>query len=132
MDAALAAPTATVRRTRALAVAATLTLIALGLAWELWLAPTGRGTLAAKVLPLLLPLPGLLRLRLYTYRWLSLGVWLYVAEGAVRASSDQGLSATLALSEVAIALVLFTTCCIHIRARLRAGAALAVAAQAQP
>ena len=132
MDAALAAPTATVRRTRALAVAATLALIALGVAWELWLAPTGRGTLALKVLPLFLPLPGLLRLRLYTYRWLSLGVWLYVAEGAVRAGSDRGLSATLALIEVAIALVLFTTCCIHIRARLRAGAALAVAAQAQP
>ena len=132
MDAALAAPTATMRRTRALAVAATLALIALGLAWELWLAPTGRGTLAIKVLPLFLPLPGLLRLRLYTYRWLSLGVWLYVAEGAVRAGSDRGLSATLALIEVAIALVLFTTCCIHIRARLRAGAALAVAAQAQP
>ena len=131
MDQALA-PTAAVRRTRALAVAATLALIALGLAWELWLAPTGRGTLAVKVLPLFLPLPGLLRLRLYTYRWLSLGVWLYVAEGAVRAGSDRGLSATLALIEVAIALVLFTTCCIHIRARLRAGAALAVAAQAQP
>ena len=33
-----------------------LALIVLGLAWELWLAPTGRGTLALKVLPLLLPL----------------------------------------------------------------------------
>jgi len=120
------------RRTRALAVAATLALIALGLAWELWLAPTGRGTLAVKVLPLFLPLPGLLRLRLYTYRWLSLGVWLYVAEGAVRAGSDRGLSATLALIEVAIALVLFTTCCIHIRERLRARAAVAVTAQTQP
>ena len=42
--------------TRALAVGATLALIALGLAWELWLAPTGSGTLAIKVLPLLLPL----------------------------------------------------------------------------
>jgi uncharacterized membrane protein len=131
MEAAFA-PTATARRTRALAVAATLALIALGLAWELWLAPTGRGTLALKVVPLFLPLPGLLRLRLYTYRWLSLGVWLYVAEGAVRAGSDHGVSATLAMVEVAIALVLFTACCIHIRARLRAGAALAVAAQAQP
>ena len=131
MDAALA-PTATVRRTRALAVAATLALIALGLAWELWIAPTGRGTLALKVLPLFLPLPGLLRLRLYTYRWLSLGVWLYVAEGAVRAGSDHGISATLAMIEVVIALVLFTACCIHIRARLRAGAALAVAARALP
>jgi uncharacterized membrane protein len=131
MDAALA-PTATVRRTRALAVAATLALIALGVAWELWLAPTGRGTLALKVLPLFLPLPGLLRLRLYTYRWLSLGVWLYVAEGAVRAGSDRGVSATLAVIEVTIALLLFVACCIHIRARLRAGAALAVAGRALP
>jgi len=131
MDEALA-PTAAVRRTRALAVAATLALIALGLAWELWLAPTGRGTLAVKVLPLLLPLPGLLRLRLYTYRWVSLGVWLYVAEGAMRAGSEHGVAATLALIEVGLALVLFTACCLHIRARLRAGAALAVAARAAP
>jgi len=131
MDEALA-PTAAVRRTRALAVASTLALIALGLAWELWLAPTGHGTLAVKVLPLLLPLPGLLRLRLYTYRWVSLGVWLYVAEGAMRAGSEHGVSATLAVSEVLLALVLFTACCLHIRARLRAGAALAVAARAVP
>ncbi|HSC62432.1 MAG TPA: DUF2069 domain-containing protein [Caldimonas sp.] len=131
MDEALA-PTAAVRRTRALAVASTLALIALGLAWELWWAPTGRGTLAVKVLPLLLPLPGLLRLRLYTYRWVSLGVWLYVAEGAVRAGSEHGISAALAATEVVLALVLFTACCLHIRARLRAGAALAVAARAVP
>ena len=131
MDDALA-PTAAVRRTRALAVASTLALIALGLAWELWLAPTGRGTLAIKVLPLFLPLPGLLRLRLSPYRWLSLGVWLYVAEGAMRAGSEHGLSATLALIEVVTALVLFAACCVHIRVRLRAGAALAVAARAAP
>ena len=115
-----------------LAVASTLALIALGLAWELWLAPTGRGTLALKVLPLFLPLPGLLRLRLYTYRWLSLAVWLYAAEGAMRAGSEHGMSATLAVIEVVLALVLFTACCLHIRARLRAGAALAVAARAVP
>ena len=120
------APTAAVRRTRALAVAATVALIVLGLAWELWLAPTGRGTLALKVLPLLIPLPGLLRMRLYTYRWLSLAVWLYVAEGAVRAGSERGVSATLAVLEVVLALVVFVACCIHIRARLRAAGALAV------
>ncbi|HEV7576100.1 MAG TPA: DUF2069 domain-containing protein [Caldimonas sp.] len=127
-----AAPTIAVRRTRTLAVAATLALIALGLAWELWLAPTGRGTLALKVLPLLVPLPGLLRLRLYTYRWLSLMIWLYVAEGAMRAGSEHGLSASLAASEVVLALVVFTACCLHIRARLRAGAVLAIAAGAAP
>ena len=100
-----------VARTRALAVAACSALIALGLAWELWLAPTGRGTLALKVLPLLLPLPGLLRNRLYTYRWLSLLVWLYFVEGVVRASSDRRHRRTLAPVEVALCLVLFAACC---------------------
>nr|HMQ71600.1 hypothetical protein [Rubrivivax sp.] len=34
------------RATRALALATLAALIGLGLAWELWLAPTGSGTLA--------------------------------------------------------------------------------------
>jgi uncharacterized membrane protein len=123
-------PTAAVRRTRALALTATIALILLGLAWELWLAPTGRGTLAVKVLPLLLPIPGMWHLRLYTYRWTSLGVWAYVAEGATRAGSEHGVSAGLALLEVALALIVFAACCVHIRARLRAGAARAVEARA--
>jgi uncharacterized membrane protein len=127
-----AAPTIAARRTRALALGATLALIALGLAWELWLAPTGRGTLAVKVLPLLLPLPGLVRYRLYTFRWVSLGVWLYAAEGATRAGGEHGISAALALAEVALALLLFAACAMHIRARLRAGALLAGAARATP
>ena len=127
-----AAPTAVVRRTRALAVAATVALIVVGAAWELWLAPTGSGTLAVKVVPLLVPLPGLVRLRLYTYRWLSLAVWLYAAEGAVRATSERGTSASLAALELALALVLFTACCLHVRARLRAGAAAGARASAAP
>ena len=81
--------------TRTVAVASVLALIALGLAWELWLAPTGRGTLAIKVLPLVPALAGLLRNRLYTYRWLSLLVWLYFTEGAVRATSEIGASRLL-------------------------------------
>ena len=56
-----AAADTTVRTTRAVAVACVLALVALALAWELWLAPTGRRTLALKALPLLLALPGLLR-----------------------------------------------------------------------
>jgi uncharacterized membrane protein len=121
---------AVLRRTRALAMGSTLALIVLGLAWELWLAPTGRGTLAVKVLPLLLPLAGLARLRLYTYRWVSLGVWLYFAEGAVRATSEGGRGALLASLEVALSLLLFTACAVHVRARLRAAASAALAAQA--
>jgi len=116
------------RRARAVAVAATVLLIALGAAWELWLAPTGRGTLALKVLPLFVPLPGLVRMRLYTYRWLSLAVWFYAAEGVVRATSERGVSASLAIGQLALALVLFAACCVHIRVRLRAS----TAAPAQP
>ncbi len=121
MNDAPALPGNAVLWTRAIAVAATAALIALGLAWELLLAPTGRGTLALKVVPLLLPLSGLWRMRLYTYRWLSLFVWLYAAEGAVRAASDRGIGASLAAIELALALTLFVACALHVRARLRAG-----------
>lgn len=110
---------AAIRWTRGVAVAATLALIALGLAWELWLAPTGRGTLALKCVPLALALPGLARMRLYSYRWMSLLVWLYVAEGLVRANSDRGDGAWLAGVEVGLALLVFAACCVHIRLRLR-------------
>lgn len=117
-SAARTAPTARERRSRAVAFAATLALALLCLVWELWLAPTGRGTLAVKALPMLLPLAGLWRYRLYTYRWVSLLVWLYVTEGLVRATSDSGLSALLALAEVALAVLAFIACAAHIRQRL--------------
>jgi len=117
-DAAAAAP-ASVRKTRWVAIASLVALIALGLAWELWLAPTGRGTLALKVLPLLLPLPGILKNRMYTYRWLSLLVWLYFAEGTVRATSERGTGALLATIEIVLCLLLFAACAAHVRWRLR-------------
>lgn len=109
---------ARVKRWQALAVGCTVALLLLGLGWELWWAPTGRGTLALKVVPLLLPLPGLLRHRLYTYRWLSLLVWLYFAEGAVRATSEGGRSAALAAAEAVLSLLLFIACAAYVRARL--------------
>ena len=105
--------------TQRVAVASLLGLILLGVLWELWLAPTGSGMLALKVLPLTLALPGLLRRRLYTYRWMSLLVWLYFIEGVVRASGDRGLSAQLALLELVLTLALFAACALHVRARLR-------------
>lgn len=110
---------------RRAAVACTLALIALGLAWELWLAPLrpGGSTLALKVLPLCLPLAGLLKNRMYTYRALSLLVWLYVMEGSVRAWSDKGLSAWLAGLELLLCLGLFVACTVHIRLRLKAARA---------
>lgn len=94
-------------------------LIVLGVAWELWLAPTGSGTLALKVLPLVFAVPGVLRHRMATHRWLSLLVWLYVLEGLVRATSEGGLSQGLAVLEVVLALALFAASSVHIRWRLR-------------
>lgn len=108
-----------VARTRALALTSLVALFVLCLAWELWLAPVGRGTLALKALPLLIPIPGLWRNRMYTYRWVSLMVWLYFTEGVVRATSDHGISAWLAGAEVLLCLALFTACAMHVRWRLR-------------
>ncbi|MDP2261628.1 MAG: DUF2069 domain-containing protein [Hydrogenophaga sp.] len=120
--------TAAVRQTRWLAVGSLLGLIVLGLAWELWLAPLrpGGSWLALKVLPLTIPLAGLLKNRMYTYRWLSLMVWLYFTEGVVRATSDGGLSAGLAALQVLLCISLFAACALHVRIRLRAAGQEAV------
>ncbi|MFZ2990551.1 DUF2069 domain-containing protein, partial [Ideonella sp.] len=69
--------------------------------------------------------------RLYTYRWLSLLVWIYCTEGLVRATSDQGISQILALIEVLLCVLLFTACAMQVRWRLKHGrpAAASVAAE---
>jgi uncharacterized membrane protein len=110
------------RATRALALACLVALIALGLAWELWLAPTGTRSWALKVLPLAWPLAGVWLDRLRSHRVLSLLVWPYFAEGVVRATSVGGPSVAPAIAQAALALLLFAACVAHIRARLRAHA----------
>lgn len=106
--------------TRWLAVGSLLGLIVLGIAWELFLAPLrpGGSWLVLKVLPLCLPVVGLLKQRMYTYRWLSLLLWLYFAEGVVRATTERGASAWLAGLQVLLCLALFTACALHVRWRL--------------
>lgn len=96
-------------------------LIALGVAWELWLAPLRPGgtLLALKVLPLCFALTGLLKNRMYTYRWMSLLIWLYFTEGVVRAWSDPAPSNYLAMAELVLCLALFVACALHVRLRLQ-------------
>ncbi|MFI4932004.1 MAG: DUF2069 domain-containing protein, partial [Burkholderiales bacterium] len=84
------------KASRAALLALLVALMALGLAWELWLAPTGARALALKVLPLAWPLAGIWAWRLASVRALSLLVWVYVAEGAMRAATERGVSAQLA------------------------------------
>jgi uncharacterized membrane protein len=117
-----------VSHTRALAVGSLLGLIVLCLAWELWLAPLrpGGSWLVLKALPLTLPLAGLLKNRMYTYRWVSLLVWLYFTEGVVRATSDRGPGVPYAIVEVVLCLALFVACALHVRWRLKHPAPAAV------
>jgi uncharacterized membrane protein len=124
-DSALAAalPSAPVARLRWTSLALLGALVVLCLGWELWWAPTGSGTLAVKALPLLLCLPGLWLHRMYTYRSLSLLLWLYFTEGMVRATSEGGLGQQLAIAEVLLTLALFSSCTLYIRRRLRDGQA---------
>ena len=118
--------------TRWLAVACLVGLVALGLGWELAWAPVkpGGSLLALKVLPLCFALAGLLKNRMYTYRWLSLMIWLYFTEGVVRAYSDRPPGNWLALVEVALCLGIFTACVLHVKLRFKhARAATPVAAK---
>ena len=112
---------AQIERMRLLNIALLLALIGLGLGWELWLAPLagGTGALALKVLPLTLGIAGMLKHKLYTYRWMSLLVWLYFTEGVVRATGDVGVSQALAGIEVTLSVALFTACAVYVRLRLK-------------
>ena len=95
-----------------LRLGATLALVSLALLcllWELWLAPLrpGGSFLALKALPLVLPLPGILRGRRYTYQWSSMLILAYFAEGVTRAWSDAGLSQQIAVAEIALSFAFF-------------------------
>ena len=94
-----------------------IALIALCLAWELWLAPqrVGGSWLVLKVLPLLIPLFGILRGKLYTHRWMTLFIIAYFVEGVVRAYTDKGLSAQLAGIEIVLTVKLFFSAILYVR-----------------
>jgi uncharacterized membrane protein len=103
--------------------AACLGLIVLGLAWEMWLAPLrpGGSGLGLKVLPLLRRCPGLFKNRMYTYRWVSLMVWLYFTEGVVRAT---GTTARQPAAGAALEMcALFVACAWHVSSPAPCGAA---------
>lgn len=101
----------TARRLNLAASASLIVLIALCVAWELWLAPLrpGGSWLVLKALPLLAPLFGILRGRRYTYQWASMLSLAYFVEGVVRAGSEAGVSRALAAAEVVLALAFFAS-----------------------
>ena len=94
-----------------LANASLVLLIALGIAWELFLAPLrpGGSWLVLKVLPLLLPLRGILRANRYTCQWASMLSLAYFVEGVVRTYSDAAPSRYLAAIQAVLSAVLFVS-----------------------
>ncbi len=100
-----------------------LALIALALAWELFIAPGpgGPGLLAYKALPLLLPLFGILRGRRYTYQWAPMLVLAYFVEGVMRGYADGGASAAAGWSQAALATVFIVASAYYARDAHRRG-----------
>ena len=100
------------------ASASLIALIFLCLAWESVLAPLKPegSLLILKAAPLLVPLQGILKGKRYTYQWAGMFVLLYFTEGIVRAWSDKGISAKLAIAEICLSLIFFV--CVIFYARL--------------
>lgn len=86
-----------------------ISMIIFGISWEIWLNPIrpGGSMLWAKVLPLMLTLPGLYKARIYTFQWLSLLVWLYVCEALVRVYTTQKIEILLSVIWLLMSLSLF-------------------------
>ncbi len=111
----------TARAAQTGAVASLLVLIALCLAWEIWLAPLrpGGSWLSLKALPLLVPLFGLLHGRRYTFQWTPFLALAYFTEGVARGWSEPDPVRTLAILEVVLSLTLFACAVLGARALAR-------------
>ena len=93
-------------------------LIAWLVAWEMVVAPLkpGGSLLALKVIPLLLPLRGVIKRDVYTLQWSSMLILLYFAEGVVRAYSDRSeISRLMGWGEVALVCVYFACALLYLR-----------------
>ncbi|HUQ75805.1 MAG TPA: DUF2069 domain-containing protein [Burkholderiales bacterium] len=108
---------------RLTASASLVGLVALCLAWELWLAPLrpGGSLIALKALPLAFPVRGVFAGRRYTYQWSSLLILAYFAEGITRGVAERGASQACAAAEVVLSVVFFAAAVAYSRLT-RAGA----------
>ena len=93
----------TAQRLHVISACSLVALIALCLAWELWLAP----------------LFGILRRKLYTYQWASMLILAYFTEGVVRGYTEAGLPAVVARVEIALSLLFFLSVVAYVRASAR-------------
>ena len=105
------------RRPQYLAAFCLIALIALCLAWELWLAPLRQGGswLALKALPLCLPLSGVLKGRVYTFQWSCMLILLYFAEAVMRLFDHTPAGRWCAAGAVVLSLLYFVSCLLYVK-----------------
>jgi uncharacterized membrane protein len=100
------------------AIASLVVLVGWLVAWEMAVAPIhpGGSLLALKVLPLLIPLRGVVKRELYTLQWSSMVILLYFTEGVVRAWADQSdLSRFMAWGEIVLSCLYFACALLYLR-----------------
>lgn len=99
------------------AIACWLGLIILTLLWDWAFAPlhTGRWLLMMKLLPLCLPLRGILSGRIYTYQYCSMLILLYFIEGVMRLWDAVPYSAWFASVEIALSVGFFIFCLAYLK-----------------
>lgn len=99
------------------AVISLLGLIAISVAWELWLAPLrpGGSWLALKALPLCLPLAGVLKGKVYTYQYSCMLVLFYFAEAVVRVFDATAASRACSWVALLCSLVFFISCLFFVK-----------------
>lgn len=100
-----------------------IALIILCLSWELWIAPlrAGGSWLALKALPLCLPLPGILKGRVYTYQYSSMLILIYFAEAVMRFFDAAPASRFCAALAVFLCILFFVACLAFVKYQRKAG-----------
>ena len=80
----------------------------------------------ALIIPLLIPLRGVIKRDIYTLQWSSMVILLYFTEGVVRGYSDTGaLSRMMAWGEAALVCVYFVCALLYLRPYKKAAKKLA-------
>ncbi len=109
------------------ALTSMIALIVLCIAWETVVAPLrpGGSWLVIKVIPLLIPLRGIWKRDVYTLQWSSMLILLFLAEGAVRATTEQGWSQAMAIGELILVCTFFVSTLLYLRPYKKAAKKLA-------
>lgn len=95
------------------AILSLICLIFLNFIWEAFYNPLrDEGSwLILKSVILLIPLRGILKNNIFTYRWSGMLVMLFFIEGVVRFYSDIGISKWFAFGEIFLTIIFLTSVC---------------------